>query len=92
MCCSSAERNFSELSDCQNDFVTVSCSNLGNRDSCLQAPVVAHGNDLVYRDTNKARALVNARGTDYQNHWLMILILSCPPSSLLPVFDTRAEY
>lgn len=69
------------------------CSNLGDNDFCLQAPVVAHGNDLVYWDTNNARALVNARGMEYQNHWgAHDPDVELPSEQLNAFFGTRAEY
>lgn len=59
----------------------------------LQAPVVAHGNDLVYWDTNNARALVNARGMEYQNHWgAHDPDVELPSEQLNAFFGTRAEY
>lgn len=59
----------------------------------LQAPVVAHGNDLVYWDTDNARALVNARGMEYQNHWgAHDPDVELPSEQLNAFFGTRAEY
>lgn len=59
----------------------------------VQAPVVAHGNDLVYWDTNNARALVNARGMEYQNHWgAHDPDVELPSQQLNAFFGTRAEY
>ena len=59
----------------------------------LQAPVVAHANDLVYWDSNKARALVNARGMEYQNHWgAHDPDVELPSEQLNAFFGTRAEY
>ncbi|KAA6425451.1 MAG: UV-stimulated scaffold A protein [Trebouxia sp. A1-2] len=58
-----------------------------------KAPVVAHGNDLVYWDTNNARALVNARGMEYQNHWgAHDPDVELPSQQLNAFFGTRAEY
>ena len=59
----------------------------------LQAPVVAHANDLVYWDSNNARALVNARGMEYQNHWgAHDPDVELPSEQLNAFFGTRAEY
>lgn len=59
----------------------------------VQAPVVAHGNDLVYWDSNNARALVNARGMEYQNHWgAHDPDVELPSEQLNAFFGTRAEY
>ena len=59
----------------------------------MQAPVVAHGNDLVYWDSNNARALVNARGMEYQNHWgAHDPDVEMPSEQLNAFFGTRAEY
>ena len=59
----------------------------------MQAPVVAHGHDLVYWDTNNARALVNARGMEYQNHWgAHDPDVELPSEQLNAFFGTRAEY
>lgn len=58
-----------------------------------KAPVVAHGNDLVYWDSNNARALVNARGMEYQNHWgAHDPDVELPSQQLNAFFGTRAEY
>lgn len=59
----------------------------------VQAPVVAHGNDLVYWDSSNARALVNARGMEYQNHWgAHDPDVELPSEQLNAFFGTRAEY
>ena len=59
----------------------------------MQAPVVAHANDLVYWDSNNARALVNARGMEYQNHWgAHDPDVELPSEQLNAFFGTRAEY
>ena len=59
----------------------------------VQAPVVAHGHDLVYWDSNNARALVNARGMEYQNHWgAHDPDVELPSEQLNAFFGTRAEY
>lgn len=59
----------------------------------MQAPVVAHGHDLVYWDSNNARALVNARGMEYQNHWgAHDPDVELPSEQLNAFFGTRAEY
>ena len=59
----------------------------------MQAPVVAHGNDLVYWDSSNARALVNARGMEYQNHWgAHDPDVELPSEQLNAFFGTRAEY
>lgn len=59
----------------------------------VQAPVVAHGNDLVYWDSKNARALVNARGMEYQNHWgAHDPDVEMPSEQLNAFFGTRAEY
>ena len=59
----------------------------------MQAPVVANGNDLVYWDSNHARALVNARGMEYQNHWgAHDPDVELPSEQLNAFFGTRAEY
>ena len=61
--------------------------------SLVQAPVVAHGHDLVYWDSNNARALVNARGMEYQNHWgAHDPDVELPSEQLHAFFGTRAEY
>ena len=59
----------------------------------VQAPVVAHGNDLDYWDANNARALVNARGMEFQNHWgAHDPDVELPSEQLNAFFGTRAEY
>lgn len=59
----------------------------------VQAPVVAHGNDLDYWDVDNARALVNARGMEYQNHWgAHDPDVELPSEQLNAFFGTRAEY
>ena len=59
----------------------------------VQAPVVAHGNDLDYWDANNARALVNARGMEFQNHWgAHDPDVELPSDQLNAFFGTRAEY
>lgn len=66
---------------------------LSNIASHMQAPVVAHGHDLVYWDSDKARALVNARGMEYQNHWgAHDPDVELPSEQLNAFFGTRAEY
>lgn len=55
--------------------------------------MVAHGNDLDYWDANNARALVNARGMEYQNHWgSHDPDVELPSEQLNAFFGTRAEY
>lgn len=55
--------------------------------------MVAHGNDLDYWDTSNARALVNARGMEYQNHWgAHDPDVEMPSDQLNAFFGTRAEY
>ena len=54
---------------------------------------MAHANDLVYWDSNNARALVNARGMEYQNHWgAHDPDVELPSEQLNAFFGTRAEY
>ena len=55
--------------------------------------MVAHGNDLDYWDADQARALVNARGMEYQNHWgAHDPDVELPSEQLNAFFGTRAEY
>lgn len=55
--------------------------------------MVAPGNDLVYWDSTNARALVNARGMEYQNHWgAHDPDVELPSEQLNAFFGTRAEY
>ena len=94
MCCSTAAVETIFNTSTTTNMMTSCLCELGTHLLLqLQAPVVAHGNDLVYWDSNNARALVNARGMEYQNHWgAHDPDVELPSEQLNAFFGTRAEY
>ncbi|KAK9807595.1 hypothetical protein WJX72_003694 [[Myrmecia] bisecta] len=58
-----------------------------------QAPEVPAGNHLSYWDSESARALVNARGMELQNHWGPVdAHKELPETQLAQFFGVRASY
>lgn len=59
----------------------------------LQAPEVPGGSHLTYWDSDKARALVNARGMELSNHWGPVdAHKELSDDVLAQFFGTRASY